>query len=270
MMAVVTGILLKMNQGCAHNFIHKRDNWFMYVWDLTIESSYDSRITHAISHHMFANTVYDFEMRITEPHADFRVHAAKSNLQKSPLFNVILIQLTTPLTQFGDALKRWLTIAKGRQSFRVRNLLPLLQLAVLMAFSGVWPGVKLWFITHAVSGYCSAIVFLISAHHHPDIYHAGDSFRYGTDWGLCQLDAVRDRWDVNGNLLAELTLYGNHVLHHMFPTVDHGLLDELRPVFRQTCRDFGIADFDYERSPYSQWDLAVGVVRQLVRTKARQ
>ena len=270
MIAIVTGVVLVMNQACSHNFIHKRDNWFMYIWDLTVESSFEFRITHAISHHMFPNTVYDFELRIVEPLADLRVHSGKNILQKSLLQNLILIQLTAPLMRFGEAVKRWVTIAKGRHSFRLENSLPLMQLAILMEFSGVSAGAKLWFIIHLVFSYCSVMVGFFAAHHHPDIYHAGDAFRYGTDWGLCQLDAVRDRWDVDGNLLAELTLYGNHVLHHLFPTIDHGILDELRPVFRQTCRDFGIDDFDYECSPFSQWQLAVGAVRQLVRTKPRQ
>ena len=270
MMAVVTGVVLMMNQSCAHNFYHKRDNWLMYNWDLSLISSFEWRITHAISHHMFTNTVYDFEIRFIEPTVDFKVHAGKNTLQKSLLANLILSQLTAPLVQFGEFIKRWMTIASGRQSLRIENTFPLLQLAVLMAFSGVSPGAQLWFIMHAVSGYVFVVTGFIAAHHHPDIYHAGDAFRYGTDWGLCQLDAVRDRWDVDGNLLAELTLYGNHVLHHLFPTVDHGILDELRPVFRQTCRDFGIDDFDYECSPFSQWQLAVGAVRQLVRTKPRQ
>jgi hypothetical protein len=47
---------------CSHNFYHQRSNWRMYTWDLTPNSSYEWRISHAYSHHTFPNTSYDFEV----------------------------------------------------------------------------------------------------------------------------------------------------------------------------------------------------------------
>ena len=55
--AVVCGLLLAANVNCAHNFYHQRDSWRMYVWDLSLLSSFEWRITHALSHHGFTNTV---------------------------------------------------------------------------------------------------------------------------------------------------------------------------------------------------------------------
>ena len=34
--------------------------------------------------------------------------------------------------------------------------------------------------------------------------------------------------------------FGNHTLHHLFPTVDHSKLGHLLPVFLETCKDFGV------------------------------
>jgi hypothetical protein len=42
------------------------------------------------------------------------------------------------------------------------------------------------------------LVGLTAAHHHPDIFHEGDAIRGDRDWGLSQLDAVRDRPSING------------------------------------------------------------------------
>ena len=35
--------------------------------------------------------------------------------------------------------------------------------------------------------------------------------------------------------------YGNHALHHLFPTLDHSVLPLLTHVFLETCEEFGVA-----------------------------
>ena len=39
----------------------------MYSWDLTPYSSYDWRIQHALSHHIFPNSILDFEVTVMQP-----------------------------------------------------------------------------------------------------------------------------------------------------------------------------------------------------------
>jgi fatty acid desaturase len=34
--------------------------------------------------------------------------------------------------------------------------------------------------------------------------------------------------------------FGEHSLHHLFPTVDHTNLHHLYPVFHETCKEFGV------------------------------
>jgi fatty acid desaturase len=77
------------------------------------------------------------------------------------------------------------------------------------------------------------------------------------------LDSVQDRtfisgvtgthtWDKNGKLKVNiefkksplqffltLTNYGHHVLHHLFPTIDHYYLPKLYPILQETLQDFG-------------------------------
>lgn len=52
---------------------------------------------------------------------------------------------------------------------------------------------RLWLVMHCACSLWFSFVGLTAAHHHPDIYHEGDAMRDNPDWGLCQLDAVRDR-----------------------------------------------------------------------------
>lgn len=47
-----------------------------------------------------------------------------------------------------------------------------------------------------------------------------------------------DRSDLKGSLFLTLTHFGDHALHHLFPTIDHALLPELYPTFYETCEEF--------------------------------
>lgn len=81
------------------------------------------------------------------------------------------------------------------------------------------------------------------------------------DWGIHQLDAVMDRYDINGSYWLVLTNFGDHGLHHMFPTVDHAILEKLVPVFEKTTKQFNI-----NLRVHSQIDMIKGQFQQLSRT----
>lgn len=60
------------------------------------------------------------------------------------------------------------------------------------------------------------------------------------DWGVAQLDAVMDRHDINWSFFLVLTNFGDHGLHHLFPTLDHAILNHVYPIFERTCKEFGV------------------------------
>jgi len=193
-LAILTGCVLFLNINCAHNFFHQKDNWRMYVWDLGLLSSYEWRITHALSHHLFTNSVMDIEVSGIEPIFDFRVYP-KSNIKR--FLPGLLLFTASQFAFFPQVVIRMMAILQGQQKIRPENLLPLVEL-ILLLFLAERPFI-LWFNIHAASSYVFIIVGIFSAHHHPDLYHPGDGqFRFGTDWGLAQLDAILDRKDVNG------------------------------------------------------------------------
>lgn len=37
-----------------------------------------------------------------------------------------------------------------------------------------------------------------------------------------------------------MTNFGDHALHHMFPTLDHGTLEHLYPIFNKTMDQFKV------------------------------
>lgn len=80
------------------------------------------------------------------------------------------------------------------------------------------------------------------------------------DWGLYQLDCVMDRHEINGNYFLVLTNFGEHGLHHLFPTLDHAVLEKLWPVFEKTMNQFNI-----KLRINSQLELVKGQFQQLAR-----
>ena len=60
----------------------------------------------------------------------------------------------------------------------------------------------------------------LAAHHDNEVWHDGDIPYPSNDFGICQLEAVKDRIEIKGNLFLNLTNFGDHGLHHLFPTVD--------------------------------------------------
>ncbi|XP_037796553.1 cytochrome b5-related protein-like [Penaeus monodon] len=259
--AVLGGIFLAMTSMCAHNFFHQRDNWRMFLFDLTFLSSYDWRITHGLSHHIYTNTFYDFEVSILEPFWEFLPKPEKNFLQRygSCAYEYLLI----PVAMYMEALKRICLVLSGEAPLRPENLLPLLELvAMCLAAPSFGAALRLWLVLHAACSSWFTGVGLVVAHHHPEIYHEGDAMREDRDWGLCQLDAVRDRVEVTGNLFLVATVFGDHSLHHLLPTVDHSKLKYVYPVFLETCKEFNMPF-----SLKSQWEMVCGKYLQLANNK---
>lgn len=54
---LLAGFILSITVIGSHNFFHIRDNWRKYYFDLSLLSHHEWRVSHAISHHLFPNTV---------------------------------------------------------------------------------------------------------------------------------------------------------------------------------------------------------------------
>jgi len=76
-----------------------------------------------------------------------------------------------------------------------------------------------------------------AGHHGPTITHEGDEFRT-LDFGAFQLGATSDRFESNMNHWTVLSSYGEHIVHHLFPSLDHALLPQLKETLIETCKEF--------------------------------
>ncbi|XP_047510039.1 cytochrome b5-related protein-like isoform X2 [Pieris napi] len=112
----------------------------------------------------------------------------------------------------------------------------------------------------------SFIFFTIAsnaAHHHPMIFKDGDEVSDVTpDWGMHELEAVMDRRDINDSHFKVMTFFGHHALHHLFPTLDHAVLEHLYPVFLEYCEKYK-ANF----KETSSLDLFIGQIKATLKTR---
>lgn len=60
------------------------------------------------------------------------------------------------------------------------------------------------------------------------------------DWGIYTIDTIMDVTLFRKNHFLALTNYGHHALHHLFPTVDHGVLRHLYPILFKTMEEFEV------------------------------
>ena len=195
--------------------------------------------------------------------------AEKSTLLKvfSPLYYLLILGPLIGFYDFGIRIGR---ICLGKQTMRGENLLPLVELALIHTVQTNFGVVSsddgrssltLWITMQVMSSCWLVLLGTFAAHHHPDIYRAGDAARGnflfhkmdrslcrmnennlllftdnpGLDWGVYQLDATRDIEGKSDFYWLKVSTFGDHQLHHLFPTIDHSKLPFLCPIFEKVC-----------------------------------
>ncbi len=132
---------------CAHTFYHHRDSWRVHTFDFSLFSSYEWRISHAFSHHVFPNSAMDYEVWAFEPFMYFFPYAWKEGiinqtlcvlkaaimvtvgfciapfLTVSTLLSLLYGQSITVCWGFVQALKRFVFVLTGKCAFRWEYLL---------------------------------------------------------------------------------------------------------------------------------------------------
>lgn len=69
-----------------------------------------------------------------------------------------------------------------------------------------------------------------------------------------------ERRELRGNAFLALTNFGDHALHHLFPTLDNGILPQLYDMFFQT-----LMEFEAELQCYSWFETIKGKFLQVSR-----
>lgn len=67
MVALVCALCYTWTGVCGHNYFHQRDNWRMRYFNLLFMNYRDWRVSHALAHHLYPNTLLDMESMLFEP-----------------------------------------------------------------------------------------------------------------------------------------------------------------------------------------------------------
>jgi len=264
--ALLAAVFLGLSNNSAHNWFHLADKfaWRRFYFDFSFVGSREWRISHALSHHLHTNTYADLEVSSVEPLLEFLP------VEKGPVRTFCQHFLSHAFALFSypaSLIVRNYLIIFENDEVLVEHSLPWLQLLLLMvSTSDPSHSVSLWLAMHCMAGYM-LVIQKTTTHHGPELYHAGDKLRTDRDWGLHMLDTTRDMdksTDTWGFLSKPIvfTTFGNHLLHHMFPAVDHSKLELLYPALYETLMEFG-EKFDFK----SFKELIVDFHAQLNRTE---
>ncbi|XP_014485676.1 PREDICTED: cytochrome b5-related protein-like [Dinoponera quadriceps] len=260
----LAGISLTWTVIAAHNFFHMRSNFRMYYFDLCLMSSKGWRITHVMSHHMYPNTLWDYEMYAVEPFLHWIPHKNKSYIVG--LIRIAITPIIWTLMYFLQGIQRYYSVFMEYGVFEIRDIMPfLLPLTMCLFAPEILIALKLWLAMILISSFLFGLISFNSAHHHPDIFHDGDIYRDDMDWGLLEVDAVRDRKVIDDSTFLTLTNFGYHTLHHLLPSVDHHYLPLCMPAFLQTCKEFKLSN-----DSFTQWELIKGQFQQLMRVTPKK
>ncbi|KAL1498215.1 hypothetical protein ABEB36_009049 [Hypothenemus hampei] len=266
-LALLAGHVLAFLSIAAHNYFHRRDNFRMYYFNFSLQTVREWRISHVLSHHMHTNTIDDYEISSWEPYLQY-LPIKKSPLQRyGQWLWAPLLWISGFHRAFIGRLEEYI---KGRRNHIKKTdfiafLLPLFMYIVSgQTFLGT---LLMWNVIIMVGSTHLFFVGLHAAHHHPEIFHDGDKPRSENDydWGLSQLDAVMERKEITGSLFLVLTNFGDHCLHHMFPTLDHGTLEYIYPTFKKV-----MDEFDINLRMVSQLDTIAGGFQQLIKVEPNQ
>lgn len=74
------------------------------------------------------------------------------------------------------------------------------------------------------------------------------------------MNTTAERKEPFDNIFVTLATFGDHTLHHLFPTLDHSIIPLLKDTFEDTCGEFGL-----DLAPKTYTNFISGQFRQLVR-----
>nr|CAI5858928.1 unnamed protein product [Callosobruchus analis] len=177
-MGLLAGIFLGMLSTAAHNYFHRRDNLRMYYFQFSLLQVREWRISHVLSHHLHTNTINDLEISLLEPLLNY-LPTFKEPLQRfgSLLISPIVWTLLFHVLFIRRMVEAYKLNGRNLKMTDMSSVILPLSMYILggqTVIATVW----MWnFILH-VGAFYFALVGLNAGHHHPDIFHDGDTPRY--------------------------------------------------------------------------------------------
>lgn len=177
--------------GVGHNSLHQGHSAWRYCLDLTLFSHREWRVSHAISHHTYPNLCIDFELSALEPFLLSLAYDHPDRTATHPLL-VAFMPVSLCVLSMMDGLMRLLSVLALRRRLYPENLLPILELACLMAGQGWCNGLRRWLVLHALANVLLGVISLPLHHSGHNFADGGGLGRAATDFGVHTLQTSKD------------------------------------------------------------------------------
>ncbi|KAF5293576.1 hypothetical protein FQA39_LY03061 [Lamprigera yunnana] len=259
--AIASGIITALLINATHNYCHRRDNFRMFYSDTFMASSRGTRIVHVISHHLSPNSVTDLQFLTTLPIMNPYPQKKSFYVKHFVWLNFILLcSLFIYIAAFLNSIETIIT-KKNYKSLILPFIVPLLMYS--LGGQTFMSTLYMWQVITLCSSTTFGMIAFTTSHMHPDLYVEGDTPRpkEEMDWGINQLDTVYDRKEFIGSHFFSLVSFGDHAIHHLFPTLDHGYIIHLYPLLIETLKEFNIKNFNIT----THSDLYMGFFKQMRR-----
>ncbi|CAH0407308.1 unnamed protein product [Chilo suppressalis] len=249
---------------CGHNYSHRADNWRMYLMNLSGMTVDEWRISHVLSHHGYTNTANDVELVLFEPMLQYLPLRNKPIWAQMGAFYWPVIYCFAFLNGFVKETSAAIAKFQGK-TLTWDFILPFV-LPTWMLLAGGLPShwtFIVWLATMMIGSFFFVLYGLTAGHHAHTNFFEGDVPRNEyMDWGVFQLDTVIERIDYAGDNFKSLTRFGDHALHHLFPTLDHAELKYLYPIFIDHCKKF-----DTQLRTTTFYQALLSNVKQIIRKR---
>lgn len=103
-MALICSLIYTFCGISSHNFLHQRNNFRMKYFNIFLMNYRDYRVSHALSHHIYPNSLLDYELFAAEPYFVWRVTDQKTWIQRYGSY--VYASIIYGILIFGAFLKR--------------------------------------------------------------------------------------------------------------------------------------------------------------------
>ncbi|KAI9019130.1 hypothetical protein DFJ74DRAFT_676117 [Hyaloraphidium curvatum] len=262
----------------AHNWVHQKRQFRWLYMELSGGSHDALRMHHTYSHHLYPNTSLDVELPLFEAITGLNWWPAGPKSSRSLFINYLKYHLRLIFLGLLGSATAPLQVLAGKAK-KKDTISYVLLLAMLLArrrspvpnsksLRGMLETYGLWAVARSFGAWWGLNVGLLAGHYGDEAWRQGDlapPVKKIRDFGLLQLEATSDRVELyapNHDLMLPfiLSTFGDHSMHHLFPTVDHAYHRHLYGDLAEVCNRFGIR-FAFT----STWDEIVMFWRQISR-----
>lgn len=227
LVSLLCGIINTIAGGIGHDALHRLDVATLYL-DWSGLSTYEWLFEHVSSHHMYTNTKFDHDFVSMEPFIYWKPlqKGFMSSSTKYILYS--LAEIVVAINGIFVHRMRWIPLFK-KQTFpmwlRLAPFLFIIRYILYICMGGIIIGTMVFVFTCAVA----SCMFAYMAHLN---HYTTEMSINGTKQNEIPVDFIQHQVGTTKDIinpgLPDQCLLGldRQVLHHLFPTLPHSLLDD--------------------------------------------